>query len=74
MDLMGIVIAHELGHLLLPDGMHGQTGLMRAVLPLEDLRSPGFEPFAFTETQAHDIRSMLGNRRREEWGGRRLAQ
>jgi hypothetical protein len=27
--LLGHVIAHELGHLLLPDNVHSQTGLMR---------------------------------------------
>src|SRR5262245_37067704 len=30
MEVMGLVIAHELGHLLLPGGPHSREGLMRA--------------------------------------------
>jgi hypothetical protein len=33
--LLGYVIAHELGHLLLPPHSHSETGVMRACLDLE---------------------------------------
>ena len=33
--LLGLVIAHELGHLLLGSGYHGWTGVMRADWPEE---------------------------------------
>lgn len=34
--LLGYAMAHELGHLLLPTGAHGQSGVMRATWTLED--------------------------------------
>jgi hypothetical protein len=61
MDVMGLVIAHELGHLLLPAGSHAQRGLMRAVWSLEDLGHIGHKSrFEFTATHAELIYQRLG--------------
>lgn len=52
--LLGRVIAHELGHLLLPAGSHTRYGIMRADMDW------GFEnPNRFTEEQARSIRANL---------------
>ena len=52
--LLGRVIAHELGHLLLPAGSHTRYGIMRADMDW------GFEnPNRFTEEQARSIRASL---------------
>jgi len=61
MDVMGLVIAHELGHLLMPAGPHSQEGLMRANWTLGDLRE-GREQFQFTRTQADTIRHAVAAR------------
>jgi PadR family transcriptional regulator PadR len=49
---LGIVIAHEIAHVLLPDAGHADTGLMRATL------SPQATP-AFTAQQAQSLRARL---------------
>ena len=46
--LLGLVIAHELGHLLLGSGYHGWTGVMRADWPDELLDHNG-TPLAFLD-------------------------
>jgi hypothetical protein len=33
-EVLGLVIAHEVGHLLLPDGEHSSTGIMQAAFDL----------------------------------------
>jgi hypothetical protein len=59
MDVMGLVMAHEIGHLLLPYG-HSRTGLMRPNWDVEDLRSTHDRTeFAFTPAQADVIRETL---------------
>jgi hypothetical protein len=52
--ILGRVIAHELGHLLLPAGGHSPTGLMR---PSLDYRSD--EPLRFSDSEAASIRTLL---------------
>ena len=52
--LLGRVIAHELGHVLLPPNTHSRRGIMRANIDL------GFEnPDRFTRDQAGLIRAIL---------------
>jgi hypothetical protein len=53
--VLGQVIAHELGHLLLPSNSHSERGIMRAVW---NLRSGLLEYFA--TAQAEMIRRRLG--------------
>lgn len=58
MDVMGLVMAHELGHLLLPHDSQSRSGLMRANWRVEDLRVDR-GPLEFTRTQAEVIRQAL---------------
>jgi hypothetical protein len=59
MDVMGLVMAHEIGHLLLPYG-HSRTGLMRPSWDIGDLQSAhNRSDFAFTPEQADIIRKTL---------------
>jgi len=53
-DVLGYAVAHELGHLLLPEYSHAPTGIMRA----------GFDPdnslgLRFTELQGAQLRKRL---------------
>src|SRR5262245_54490098 len=56
--VLGQVIAHELGHLLLPANSHSERGIMRAAW---DLRSGLLE--YFTPAQAETIQRRLASRR-----------
>jgi hypothetical protein len=59
MDVMGLVMAHEIGHLLLPYG-HSRTGLMRPSWDIGDLQSThNRSHFAFTPEEADIIRKTL---------------
>jgi hypothetical protein len=59
MDVMGLVMAHEIGHLLLPYG-HSRTGLMRPMWDIGDLQSShNRSHFAFTPEEADLIRKTL---------------
>jgi hypothetical protein len=59
MDVMGLVMAHEVGHLLLPHGSHSRTGLMRPNWDIEDLQTTAHAEFEFTSVQAELIREAL---------------
>jgi hypothetical protein len=58
-DSLGIVIAHEIGHLLLPYGSHSDSGLMRGLWSARDFRRIDARTLAFTASQARDIRQRL---------------
>jgi hypothetical protein len=58
-DSLGVVIAHELGHLLLPYGSHSETGLMRGLWSARDFRRIDLRTLAFTSSQASDIRQRV---------------
>ena len=55
--VLGTVIAHEVGHLLLPESSHAEAGIMKAN---PDLRSD--VPEYFTEAQTDLIRIAASNR------------
>jgi hypothetical protein len=55
--MLGHVIAHEIGHLLLPGEAHSLSGIMQAVLTLQLANRGGL---FFTTFQAHSIRAKLG--------------
>src|SRR5262249_14978511 len=55
--LLGRVIAHEIGHLVLPPESHSGAGIMRGTF---DLRPPIIP--LFTEDQARTLRSTLSER------------
>ena len=52
--VLGRVIAHELGHVLLPPSAHSPYGIMRSNLDLEPVN-----PDRFTGAQARALRSVL---------------
>lgn len=53
-EILGLVIAHEVGHLLLPDEGHSPHGIMRADIDTTSRLRPGFTP-----REAESIRSSL---------------
>jgi hypothetical protein len=55
-EIMGLVIAHEIGHLLLPHGSHSDTGIMRGQWDFRELRRVSLRALAFTPFQAQEIR------------------
>jgi len=59
--LLGIAIAHEIGHLLLPDNSHSQTGLMRAKWGKADFWLAQRSQLFFTAEQGELIRSRMAS-------------
>jgi hypothetical protein len=59
-DFMAVVVAHEVGHLLLPIGSHSPDGLMRGQWDVNDLRRTDPRTLSFTPRQAELIRDVLG--------------
>ena len=59
--LLGLVIAHELGHLLLGSGYHSWTGVMRADWPKE-LRDHNGGPWRFSTLEAARMRQAAAIR------------
>jgi hypothetical protein len=55
-QVMGTVMAHELGHLLLPSGSHSGGGLMRGHWATTDFRRRDLQ---FSITQAEEIRQTI---------------
>jgi hypothetical protein len=58
-QLLGHVIAHEMGHLLLPYGAHSAAGLMRPIWDLAQVQAAGQGMLTFTPDQAGLIREHL---------------
>jgi hypothetical protein len=58
-DILGLVLAHEIGHLLLPYGSHSPAGLMRPVWRADDFIVALQPRSTFTPAQADDIRELL---------------
>jgi hypothetical protein len=56
---LGAVIAHEVGHLLLPFNAHSKTGIMRAVWTQADFVKASRGHLLFTEEQSARIRGGL---------------
>jgi hypothetical protein len=50
-DILGLVIAHELGHLLLPAPAHSKVGIMRAQWDGDDIRRGAVGTLRFTSSQ-----------------------
>jgi hypothetical protein len=55
--VLGHVIAHEVGHLLLGEGGHSRTGLMTADWNRAELERINQRAFTFTSQQAKEIRA-----------------
>jgi hypothetical protein len=57
--VLAAVMAHELGHLLLPYGSHSQTGLMRGGWNDHDLQDANFGWLRFSKSEGDLIRRRL---------------
>jgi hypothetical protein len=57
--ILGHVVAHEIGHLLLPSGAHSRAGIMQERM---DRRLAAVGGLFFTASQAQDIRTKLAKR------------
>jgi len=57
-DILGYVMAHELGHLLLRSSAHSSIGIMRARATRKDL----LHPWGFTPAQARHMRADVSAR------------
>jgi hypothetical protein len=57
--ILGLVIAHELGHLLLGTNSHADRGIMRANWKTQELSLAGKGRLGFTENQAQKMRVRL---------------
>jgi len=64
--ILGTVIAHEIGHLLLGTNSHSSKGIMRGQWEGSDLREAGEGKLGFTSEQARRLRAGLMDRARAE--------
>ena len=64
--ILGLAIAHEMGHLLLPHNAHSDTGIMRATWDREDLRRGANGKLLFSQKEAELICSGLIRRVKEQ--------
>jgi hypothetical protein len=60
-SLLGVVLAHEIAHLLFGSMDHG-SGIMRANWTREEFKSIGQRRFSFTREQGADLRAGLRSR------------
>jgi len=67
-QVLGAALAHEIGHLLLPHGTHGSSGLMRAEWDAPDFRLAGSGRPLFTLAEASVIRARLATEQLEGSG------
>jgi hypothetical protein len=58
-DILGLAIAHEMGHLLLPVHAHSTTGIMRAEWGADEIRRGIDGSLVFTADQAVLIRAKI---------------
>lgn len=61
-QILGHVIAHEIGHLMLNDQTHSAAGIMRGVWNFWDLQNVSYGYLLFTPRQAKAIRDEAGRR------------
>jgi len=64
--LMGRVMAHEIGHILLGPGAHSRTGIMRAFWADRELSTAASREMAFTAEQSRRMKSRLAQQARTE--------
>ena len=61
-DVLGLALAHEMGHVLLPPPSHAPSGIMQPSWEGDDLRHAIHGDKAFTEQQAATMRERLARR------------
>ena len=66
--VLGHVIAHEMGHLLLGHGGHSRTGLMTANWDRKELERVNQRTFIFNSQQAKEIRARFLERLQQRRG------
>lgn len=59
-ELLGTVVAHEIGHLLLGSHAHSQVGIMAPVWAEENLRNIGMGHLLFTPQQSSLMKARTG--------------
>jgi hypothetical protein len=64
-QILGHVIAHEIGHLLLNDQTHSATGIMRSPWNLWDVQNASYGHLLFTTRQAEAIKAEVRRRLRK---------
>lgn len=64
--ILGAVIAHEIGHLLLDQSSHAANGIMRAKWDVQDLKRISEGRMWFTVEQASRIASQVAQRERAQ--------
>lgn len=57
--VLGLVFAHELGHLLLGTNSHSASGIMRATWQRQELFAAGKGALGFTEIQGRRMKAMF---------------
>jgi hypothetical protein len=57
--VLGHVMAHEMGHLLIPGDAHTKTGIMRAGWDYQQWKETAMGRLVFTESQAKQIRKQF---------------
>src|SRR5262245_22994544 len=57
--LLGFVMAHEIGHLMLPRRSHSETGLMHSNWDIRELSRVDLQKLQFSEQQADRIRRTI---------------
>jgi hypothetical protein len=60
-QLMGMVMAHEIGHLLMAPGSHSRDGLMREAWDRKELKRFDKGDFSFSASQGTEIRRALAD-------------
>lgn len=65
-DLLGLAVAHEIGHLLFGSNQHANQGIMRATWRLRDLEAKAWDEFQFTQNQGKQLRVGVEARRQAD--------
>jgi len=61
-QILGAMVAHEIGHVLLNMPLHSETGIMRGAWDMKDLYDVAHHCLFFTPSQAEMIRSEVRRR------------
>jgi hypothetical protein len=65
-DLLGLAVAHEIGHLLFGSNQHANQGIMRAPWRFRDLEAKAWDEFEFTKEQGKRLRAGVEVRRQAD--------